>query len=48
VIANELEVSLENILVRFGDTAFTPYGTGSYASRGVANHGQEAAAPGSG
>ncbi len=35
VVAEELEVSLEDVRVRFGDTAFTPYGTGSYASRGA-------------
>jgi aerobic carbon-monoxide dehydrogenase large subunit len=35
VIADELEVLLEDVRVRFGDTAFTPYGTGSYASRGA-------------
>jgi carbon-monoxide dehydrogenase large subunit len=35
VVADELEVSLEDVRVRFGDTAFTPYGTGSYASRGA-------------
>jgi carbon-monoxide dehydrogenase large subunit len=35
VVADELEVPLEDVRVRFGDTAFTPYGTGSYASRGA-------------
>ena len=35
VVADELEVPLEDFRVRFGDTAFTPYGTGSYASRGA-------------
>jgi aerobic carbon-monoxide dehydrogenase large subunit len=35
VVADELEVPLKDVRVRFGDTAFTPYGTGSYASRGA-------------
>jgi carbon-monoxide dehydrogenase large subunit len=35
VVADELEVPLEDVRVRFGDTAFAPYGTGSYASRGA-------------
>jgi Molybdopterin-binding domain of aldehyde dehydrogenase len=35
VVADEFEVPLEDVRVRFGDTAFAPYGTGSYASRGA-------------
>lgn len=35
IVADELEVPLENVCARFGDTASAPYGTGSYASRGA-------------
>ena len=35
VVADKLEVPLEDVRVRLGDTAFAPYGTGSYASRGA-------------
>jgi carbon-monoxide dehydrogenase large subunit len=35
VVADELDVPLEDVRVMYGDTAFAPYGTGSYASRGA-------------
>jgi carbon-monoxide dehydrogenase large subunit len=33
VVADELGVSLEDVRVVYGDTALSPYGTGTYASR---------------
>jgi carbon-monoxide dehydrogenase large subunit len=35
VVADELEVPLDDVRVIFGDTSLAPYGTGSYASRGA-------------
>jgi aerobic carbon-monoxide dehydrogenase large subunit len=35
VVAEELEVPFDDVRVIFGDTASSPYGTGSYASRGA-------------
>jgi carbon-monoxide dehydrogenase large subunit len=35
IVAEELQVPLEDVRVMYGDTAFAPYGTGSYASRGA-------------
>ncbi|MGH7907824.1 MAG: xanthine dehydrogenase family protein molybdopterin-binding subunit, partial [Candidatus Binataceae bacterium] len=35
VVADELQVPLEHVRMMFGDTASSPYGTGSYASRGA-------------
>jgi carbon-monoxide dehydrogenase large subunit len=33
VVADQLQVALEDVHVRFGDTATTPYGMGTFASR---------------
>jgi len=35
IVADELDVPLEDVRVMYGDTSFAPYGTGSYASRGA-------------
>ncbi len=43
IVADELEIPLENVSVYFGDTAFIPYGVGTFASRTAVLAGSAAA-----